>query len=107
MRWKLFIYRENNINTWVTEKAFNKPKEILDMLEKYKGFWCRIVDLSTLGILQYITPTIAFLLGVFVYHEYFSANMLITFILIWTGLIIYSTDGILQLKKMRKGRIDN
>lgn len=51
MKWKLFIYRENNINTWVTEKAFNKPKEILDMLEKYKGFWCRIVDLSTLEIL--------------------------------------------------------
>lgn len=51
MKWKLFIYIENNINTWVTEKAFNDPKEILDMLEKYKGFWCRVVDLSTLGIL--------------------------------------------------------
>ena len=50
-RWKLFIYRENNNNTWVAEKAFNKPEEILDMLEKYKGFWCRIVDLSTLEIL--------------------------------------------------------
>ena len=34
MKWKLFIYRENNINTWVTEKAFNKPEEILDMFEK-------------------------------------------------------------------------
>lgn len=71
------------------------------------SYSAKILHLSTLGILQYITPTIAFLLGVFVYHEYFSANMLITFILIWTGLIIYSTDGILQLKKMRKGRIDN
>lgn len=71
------------------------------------SYSAKILHLSTLGILQYITPTIAFLLGIFVYHEYFSANMLITFILIWTGLIIYSTDGILQLKKMRKGRIDN
>lgn len=71
------------------------------------SYSAKILHLSTLGILQYITPTIAFLLGVFVYHEYFSANMLITFILIWAGLIIYSTDGILQLKKMRKGRIDN
>ena len=61
------------------------------------SYSAKILHLSTLGIL----------LGVFVYHEYFSANMLITFILIWTGLIIYSTDGILQLKKMRKGRIDN
>ena len=71
------------------------------------SYSAKILHLSTLGILQYITPTIAFLLGVFLYHEYFSANMLITFILIWTGLIIYSTDGIFQLKKMKKGRIDN
>lgn len=71
------------------------------------SYSAKILHLSTLGILQYITPTIAFLLGVFVYNEYFSTNMLITFILIWAGLIIYSTDGILQLKKMRKGRIEN
>lgn len=62
----------------------------------------QVLHLSTLGILQYITPTIAFLLGVFVYHEYFSKNMLITFILIWAGLIIYSVDGLYQLKKMKK-----
>ena len=71
------------------------------------SYSAKILHLSTLGILQYITPTIAFLLGVFVYHEYFSANMLITFILIWTGLIIYSTDGIFQLKKMKKGKIES
>lgn len=66
------------------------------------SYSAQILHLSTLGILQYITPTIAFLLGVFVYHEYFSTNMLITFILIWTGLAIYSVDGIYQLKKSMK-----
>ncbi len=66
------------------------------------SYSAQILHLSTLGILQYITPTIAFLLGVFVYHEYFSTNMLITFILIWTGLVIYSVDGIYQLKKSMK-----
>lgn len=66
------------------------------------SYSAQVLHLSTLGILQYITPTIAFLLGVFVYHEYFSQNMLITFILIWTGLIIYSADGLWQLKKYRK-----
>lgn len=66
------------------------------------SYSAKILHLSTLGILQYITPTIGFLLGVFVYHEYFSANMLLTFILIWAGLIIYSTDGIIQLKKSKK-----
>lgn len=67
------------------------------------SYSAQVLHLSTLGILQYITPTIAFLLGVFVYNEYFSANMLITFILIWTGLVIYSVDGIYQLKKNIKG----
>lgn len=66
------------------------------------SYSAKILHLSTLGILQYITPTIAFLLGVFVYHEYFSANMLITFVLIWAGLITYSADGIIQLKKSKK-----
>lgn len=67
------------------------------------SYSAQVLHLSTLGILQYITPTIAFLLGVFVYNEYFSANMLITFILIWTGLVVYSVDGIYQLKKNIKG----
>lgn len=62
------------------------------------SYSAKLLHLSTLGVLQYITPTIAFLIGVFVYHEYFSTNMLITFILIWAGLIIYSADGIIQLK---------
>ena len=66
------------------------------------SYSAQVLHLSTLGILQYITPTIAFLLGVFVYHEYFSKNMFITFILIWAGLIIYSVDGLYQLKKMKK-----
>lgn len=66
------------------------------------SYSAQVLHLSTLGILQYITPTIAFLLGVFVYHEYFSKNMLITFTLIWAGLIIYSVDGLYQLKKMKK-----
>ena len=66
------------------------------------SYSAQVLHLSALGILQYITPTIAFLLGVFVYHEYFSKNMLITFILIWAGLIIYSVDGLYQLKKMKK-----
>ena len=65
------------------------------------SYSAQVLHLSTLGILQYITPTIAFLLGVFVYHEYFSKNMLITFILIWAGLIVYSVDGLYQLKKMK------
>lgn len=46
--------------------------------------------LSTIGIIQYLAPTIAFLLGVFVYREAFDRHTLITFCLIWLGVFIYS-----------------
>lgn len=62
------------------------------------SFSAKYLHLSTLGLLQYLNPTIAFLIGVFVYHEYFSRNMLITFMFIWAGLLIYSLDGLRQMK---------
>ncbi len=66
------------------------------------SYSAKILHLSTLGIIQYTTPTITFLLGVFLYGEYFSTDMLITFILIWAGLIIFSVDGLRQLKNNKK-----
>jgi len=46
--------------------------------------------LSTLGFFQYIAPSIQLLLGVWVYHEPFTATHIITFGLIWSALAIYS-----------------
>ncbi|MCF6172269.1 MAG: EamA family transporter RarD [Campylobacteraceae bacterium] len=51
------------------------------------------VSLVKLGFLQYFGPTIAFLLGVFVYHEPFNTNKLITFSLIWIALIFFTLDS--------------
>ncbi len=65
------------------------------------SFSAKILHLSTLGLIQYITPTITFLLGIFVYNEHIDKNMIITFILIWTGLIIFSIDGLMQLKNQK------
>ena len=47
------------------------------------------LNLSTIGILQYLAPSIAFCLGVFVYKEPFTRHSLITFSFIWTGVILY------------------
>jgi len=47
------------------------------------------IPLSTLGILQYINPTMAFLLGVFLYHEPFNLSLLIGFSIVWLALIIF------------------
>lgn len=46
--------------------------------------------LATIGFLQYITPTIHFLLAVAVYGETFTRTHLISFLLIWCGLALYS-----------------
>jgi chloramphenicol-sensitive protein RarD len=54
----------------------------------------RKIPLSVLGILQYIGPTIQFLLGVWLYHEPFAGNRLIGFSLIWSALALYSAEGL-------------
>ncbi|ESU30916.1 hypothetical protein G3A_19615 [Bacillus sp. 17376] len=48
------------------------------------------IPLATLGILQYIAPTLTLFLGVFVYHETFSSIHLLAFTFIWSALILYS-----------------
>lgn len=54
----------------------------------------RRIPLSVLGILQYIGPTIQFLLGVWLYHEPFEGNKLIGFSIIWSALALYSAEGL-------------
>lgn len=54
----------------------------------------RRIPLATLGLLQYISPSIQLLLGVWLYHEAFSAGRLIGFATIWAGLIVYSAEGL-------------
>lgn len=48
--------------------------------------------LSTMGLFQYIAPTVQFCLAVFLYGEIFTAAHGITFGLIWFALLIYTTD---------------
>lgn len=60
----------------------------------------RMINLSLIGILQYIYPTIIFLLGVFVYGEPMNENKLIGFVFIWIALIIYSLESILYRNRI-------
>lgn len=54
----------------------------------------RRIPLSLLGLLQYISPSIQLLLGVWLYHEPFSAVRQIGFAAIWAGLAVYSLEGL-------------
>lgn len=53
----------------------------------------RRIPLSTMGILQYISPSLQFALGVWVFHEAFAPARLVGFALIWTALAVYSLEG--------------
>jgi chloramphenicol-sensitive protein RarD len=48
------------------------------------------LKLATLGFFQYLAPSIALLLGVFLYHEPFTTAHGVTFGCIWTALLLYS-----------------
>ncbi|MGD9349848.1 MAG: EamA family transporter RarD [Desulfobacterales bacterium] len=54
----------------------------------------RRLYLSTMGLLQYLAPSCMFVLAVFLFREPFASAQVVTFILIWTALAIYSTDSV-------------
>jgi chloramphenicol-sensitive protein RarD len=54
------------------------------------AFGARLLRLSTIGIMQYIAPTIVFLIAVFIFHEPFSTVDALAFALIWVALAVYS-----------------
>ena len=53
------------------------------------------IPLTMIGILQYLAPTIQFLLGVFIYNEPFDGSRLIGFSLVWLALIIFWVENYL------------
>ena len=57
------------------------------------------LNLSTIGILQYLAPSIAFMLGVFIYKEDFTRHNLITFGFIWMGVILYTWGSLIQNRR--------
>lgn len=59
----------------------------------------RRINLSTLGLMQYIGPSGIFLLAIFVYHEPFSPAQVWTFVMIWTALTIFSYDSICYYRR--------
>ena len=55
----------------------------------------RSIPLWVVGLLQYIAPTLQFLIGVFIYKEPFSHNQLIGFGIVWTALVIFLVENYL------------
>jgi chloramphenicol-sensitive protein RarD len=58
------------------------------------AFGTRLLPYSTVGLLQFIAPTLQFACGVFVLHEPFGRTRAIGFAVIWTALVIYAVEGL-------------
>jgi chloramphenicol-sensitive protein RarD len=62
------------------------------------------IPLSALGLLQYITPTLQFLIGVVYFGEAMSPARWVGFGLVWLALMVLSTYGLLRARQGRQSR---
>jgi rarD protein len=66
----------------------------------------KLLRLSTIGMMQYIAPTIVFLIAVFLFGEPFNATKLVAFLFIWAGLAAYSWPMITDLIRRHKSEFN-
>ena len=65
----------------------------------------KLLRLSTIGVLQYIAPTMIFLAAVFVFNEPFGYAQMIAFPMIWTALAIFTANLLYQSRRARSAPI--
>ena len=63
------------------------------------------IPLSMVGILQYLAPTLQFLLGVLVYREPFNLSLFIGFSFVWVALIVFWAEGYVNSRKRRVAEV--
>jgi len=63
------------------------------------GFASSKVPLSWMGFMQYVAPTLQFLIGVFVMHEPMPPVRLLGFALVWVGLLALMIDAVLRNRR--------
>lgn len=65
------------------------------------AFAVQRLRLTTIGMLQYIAPSIGFMLAIFVFHEPLNSVRLFSFALIWLSLVVYTSDGVIRRSNAR------
>jgi chloramphenicol-sensitive protein RarD len=90
MQGKLFFGAQD----WSASLLLPTTGVVTALPQVWFGHAVRHLRLTTVGFLQYIVPTCSFFLGVFLYHEPFTRSHLITFVLIWIALAIFSAESI-------------
>lgn len=59
------------------------------------------LPMATLGLMQYVAPTLQFLCGVLLYGEKLTHGQMLSFALIWLGLILFATDSLTAARRTR------
>jgi chloramphenicol-sensitive protein RarD len=67
------------------------------------GAAARRIPLSTLGLIQYVTPTLQLLTGVLIYGERFGLDRAVGFGVIWIALALYSLEGVRGTRMVARG----
>ncbi len=62
----------------------------------------RMKNLSSIAILQYLEPTLYFLLAVFIFKEATDSDRLTTFVLVWCGFIMFALDSLRGIRKQQR-----
>ena len=62
------------------------------------------IPLSTLGVLQYITPILQFAIGVFIFNEAMPASRWLGFVFVWSALVVFSTDAYRHSRRQSRNR---
>lgn len=63
------------------------------------AYCARALPYSTVGLLQYIGPSLQLLCGVFIFNESFTAGRALGFALIWLALFIYAAEGMWRIRQ--------
>lgn len=101
--WYLF----SNSNVWQNTDAGGQWMLILSGPATVIPLFCfgqaaRLLPLSTLGFLQYLSPSLQFLVAVFLFHESMSLIKAIAFGAVWLGLLIFTWDVIRGQQEKRR-----
>lgn len=67
----------------------------------------RRLPLAVVGMVQYISPSLQFVLAVWVFHEPFSAGRLVGFVCIWAALALLSADAWRHAQRVRRAAENN
>lgn len=104
----LLLFRESSGHDSVVSYGWGKTLVLLStgVVTVMPLVWfasaARLIPLSLLGILQYIAPTLQFLVGLLIFHEGFSLTRFIGFAIIWLALVIYSAEGFHHQQQLRQ-----